>query len=333
MKTKLTFLFLWVLTSFANATPPAVGSISENQPFARASESSPGFNATDLNAQEGRILILMMMTPWCPICQSNAQGVGSGLLAHFNNPTRGALRGKNDNGVPIESILLSTEESDAWDAVNTSFSTKNGFDHWGLDADTQRQNPRRLLGYFRGGFINSSDLYDWGNDRRRLVVLNLVKGSASHAFREIVINTNSYSSINDTAARAAINGIIQGTSEEPEPEIEVYQPANRVLVDGKASRNFGRAKTGSRGKSLSFRVTNTGDSALSGLILTKAGPHSRDFIISRPPVTRLAPGKSTVFKVDFRPSGPGARRARLMLGSNDRDESPFDMTVAGIGAR
>jgi SLT domain-containing protein len=98
--------------------------------------------------------------------------------------------------------------------VNKSFSTTNGFSQWGLDADTQRQNPRQLLGYFRGGFINSSNLYDWGNDRRRLVVLNLVEGSASHSFREIVINTNSYTSSNDTAARAAINRILAASSGE-----------------------------------------------------------------------------------------------------------------------
>jgi hypothetical protein len=160
-----------------------------------------------------------------------------------------------------------------------------------------------------------------------------VKGSASHAFREIVINTNSYSSSNDTAARAAINGILTAESPEPEPEIEVYQPANRVLVDGKAIRNFGKAKTRSRGKTLTFRVTNTGDSVLSDLVLTKAGTHSQDFVIVRSPVRHLAPGKSTTFRVAFEPLGTGARRARLMLGSNDGDESPFDITVAGRGAR
>ncbi len=333
MKTNLTLFLFWVIASFAKLAAQGIGSVSENQQFALARVSSSGFNATDLNAYEGRILILMMMTPWCPICQSNAQGVGSGLLAHFNDPSRGLLRGKNDNGVPIESILLSTEESASWDGVNTSFSITNGFGQWGLDADAQRQNPRKMLGYFRGGFINSSNLYDWGNDRRRLVVLNLVKGSASHSFREIVINTNSYSSSNNTVARAAINGILAAPNAEPKPEIEVYEPVTRLLVDGKASSSFGKAKPRSRGKTLTFRVTNTGDSTLNDLILTKAGTHPRDFIISGLSEREIAPGKSTTFMVTFIPRGAGVRKATVMLGSNDADESPFDITVTGRGAR
>ena len=333
MKTIQTFLGLLIISAAAHAAAPAVGSVAVNQNFARARETSAAFDAASLNDYEGKILILMMMTPWCPNCQSNAQAVGRGLLAHFNNPSRASLRGRNDNGVPIESILLSTEEADTWDGVNKSFSTTNGFSQWGLDADTQRQKPRQLLGYFRGGFINSSNLYDWGNDRRRLVVLNLVEGSASHSFREIIINTNSYTSSNDTAARAAINRILAASSGEPKPEIEVHQPATSKLTDGRSKRSFGAAKRGRKGRTLTFRVTNTGDAVLDDLSLTKAGKHPQDFIISNLKLSQLAPRASTSFKVTFTPRGTGSRSTTLRLASNDADESPFDINLTGRGAR
>lgn len=80
----------------------------------------------------------------------------------------------------------------------------------GLDANAQRQNPRLALGYYGGGFpngVNSSNLYDWGEDRRRVVVLNLVRNSASHDFREILINQNSFTASDAAAAQALINSV------------------------------------------------------------------------------------------------------------------------------
>lgn len=203
MRTLLAFLFL--ASGHAGAAPPAVGSISKNVSFAVRDDG--GFKPADLKNYEGKILVLMMMTPWCPICQSHAGSVGEGVLDYFNAPSRKKLRGRNAHGIKIESILLSTEEAPQWDRVNTSFAPQNSFRNWGLDAKADRSRPRRLLGYFRGGFINSPDLYDWGDDRRRVVVINLVKDSATHQYREIVINRNSFSSADAAGARAAINAI------------------------------------------------------------------------------------------------------------------------------
>ena len=98
-----------------------------------------------------------------------------------------------------------------WDSTNASFATSNAFEKWGLDANAQRQNPRIALGYYRGGFpdgVNSSNLYDWGEDRRRVVVLNLVPNSASHGYREIVINQNAFDSSDASTAQALVNSIL-----------------------------------------------------------------------------------------------------------------------------
>lgn len=205
MKALLSIIILAASACALQAAAPAVGSVSQNRSFARS--SGAGFTNTDFNAYEGKILVVMLMTPWCPACQSNSQAVGDGILDFFGASSRGSLTGKNDKGVPIQSILLSTEEAAAWDSVNDSFASTNGFKQWGLDANAQRGNPRTMLGYFRGGYIDSSNLYDWGNDRRRVIVLNLVNNSASHDYREIVINQNTYSSSDNSSARAAINAI------------------------------------------------------------------------------------------------------------------------------
>ncbi len=204
MKTLLASLCL-ASSLITEAAPPSVGSVARNVSF--AVRDGAGFKRADLKAYEGKIVVLMMMTPWCPICQSHASAVGDGIPDYFNSPTRKKLRGRNAHGVPIESILLSTEVAPQWDRVNAQFAPQNGFRNWGLDAKTDRTKPRTLLGYFRGGFINSSNLYNWGEDRRRVVVLNLVKNSATHQYREIVVNQNSFTSADAAGVQAAINAI------------------------------------------------------------------------------------------------------------------------------
>jgi hypothetical protein len=232
MKRMNLLLYLTASLAVSQAAELPVGSISENRSFSRHTGTS--LVNTDLDAYEGTILVVMLMTPWCPFCQSNAQAVGDGLLDFFDVTSRGSLRGKNDKGVPIQSILLSTEEASQWDNVNRSFSSTNGYKQWGLDASAQRKNPRTMLGYFRGGFIDSSNLYDWEDDRRRVVVLNMVKNSGSHGFREIIINQNAYSSSNNTAARAAINAI-QPTLPPPVTTTFSQWQASYVFPSGKAS--------------------------------------------------------------------------------------------------
>lgn len=200
-------LLATALAASAMELPPS--SISTNQGFAVRNGTT--FADSTLTAYEGKILVLMMMTPWCPFCQSNARAVGDGILDPFHAAARGALRGKNNHGIEIDSLLLSTEPAAQWDSTNASFATSNAFEKWGLDANAQRQNPRIALGYYRGGFpngVNSSNLYDWGEDRRRVVVLNLVPNSASHGYREIVINQNAFDSSDAPTAQALINSIL-----------------------------------------------------------------------------------------------------------------------------
>jgi hypothetical protein len=203
MKSFLLYTFLVSLTTHLSAN-----AISTNQTF--AVRDGTQFRNTSLDAYEGKILVIMLMTPWCPSCQSNASAVGDGVIDFFHATNRGVLRGKNNQGIEIDSILLSTEPASNWDSTNSSFASKNAYEQWGLDADAARANPRALLGFYRGGFpngVNSSNLYDWGDDRRRVVVLNMVKNSPTHAFRQIIINQNEFDSGDAAGAQSAINEI------------------------------------------------------------------------------------------------------------------------------
>ena len=199
----LTMLFASSVLAMAG-TPP-VGSPSKNVRF--SVREGDTFRNVSLKNYDGKILVIMLMTPWCPICQSHSKAVGDGILDYYGSPDRGGLRGKNAKGVEIVSILLSTEPAANWDPLSISFAPTNGFMSWGLDAKADRSNPRTLLGYFRGGFIKSTNLYDWGDDRRRLVVINLVQGSPNTSHREILINTNSFSSADAREARSVIDRV------------------------------------------------------------------------------------------------------------------------------
>jgi thiol-disulfide isomerase/thioredoxin len=111
MRIQITAIILGALATLAPAAQPPVGSTSNSRSFAIRNGNS--FMNVDLTDYEGKILLIMMMTPWCPTCQSTSQAVGDGILDHFDATTRGTLRGKNANGMEIHSILLSTEEAEA----------------------------------------------------------------------------------------------------------------------------------------------------------------------------------------------------------------------------
>lgn len=205
--------YLLAASVAASAMEIPASSVSSNQTFAVRNGNQ--FANSSLDDYEGKILVVMMMTPWCPGCISNGAAVGNGILDHFNAASRGVLRGKNDQGIEIDSLMLSVEPGSNWDSTCASLASSNGYEKWGLDANALRQNPRVMLGYYRGGYpngVNSSNLYNWGEDRRRVVVLNLVRDSPSHEYREILINRNNFTDPADDPsdsqmAQALINAI------------------------------------------------------------------------------------------------------------------------------
>lgn len=114
------------------------------------------------------------------------------------------------------------------------------------------------------------------------------------------------------------------------PEIVLEQPLNTVLTNG-GSRTFATTAMGSQ-SSLQFWVKNTGDDTLTGLALSQNGSHTGDFLlVTAGFTTSLSPGQSTSFSVIFAPLAAGNRATTLRLASNDADENPTIVELAGLG--
>jgi hypothetical protein len=120
---------------------------------------------------------------------------------------------------------------------------------------------------------------------------------------------------------------------EAKPEIAVEQPTRTNLVDGVSDRAFGTTAIKSSGISKTFKITNTGLTGLTGLKVSISGANRRDFSFTAPKATKLASGASTTFTVRFKPTAAGRRSAALAILSNDKDESPFDITLGGTGVK
>lgn len=117
------------------------------------------------------------------------------------------------------------------------------------------------------------------------------------------------------------------------PEIVVQQPVGSNLVDGSAKKSFGTVKVGKSGTAKTFTIKNTGTANLTGLAIAKNGTNAKDFVVTAPASKTLAPGASTTFKVTFKPTAAGARSAAIHIKSNDANENPFDIKLAGQAAK
>jgi hypothetical protein len=118
----------------------------------------------------------------------------------------------------------------------------------------------------------------------------------------------------------------------PEPEIAVEQPAGTALVNNGAAVAFGTMPVGGVSKAKTFVIRNDGTALLTGIGVRQTGTHANDFLVSGPVGGELAVGASATFSVTFKPGAVGKRSATLMIASNDADENPFHINLAGIGA-
>jgi hypothetical protein len=138
-----------------------------------------------------------------------------------------------------------------------------------------------------------------------------------------VIVYNSISFISSNVAKITVNA----------PEIDVQQPVGSALTSGNSKISFGTARVGKAGISRTFTIKNIGNLNLSGLTITKAGAHSKEYTITRLSRRILAPGEAITFRVTFKAKAMGLREASIRIASNDRDENPFIINLAGQGAR
>jgi hypothetical protein len=125
---------------------------------------------------------------------------------------------------------------------------------------------------------------------------------------------------------------LTGAAKLPAPEIAVQQSSGGSLVDGAAKRSFGTVTIG-RSKSKAFTIRNVGSATLKGLAITKDGANKGDFTVTPIARTSLAAGGKTTFRVTFKPGAKGTRNAAIHIRSNDANESPFDIRLAGAAVK
>jgi len=115
------------------------------------------------------------------------------------------------------------------------------------------------------------------------------------------------------------------------PEIAVEAPEGTGLTDNNSTITFSQLNLGAAGETKTVIIRNTGTAALSGISASVDGTHATDYTVAGPATTSIAAGASASFTVTFKPLGAGSRSAGLHITSNDADENPFDVKLAGSG--
>lgn len=93
-------------------------------------------------------------------------------------------------------------------------------------------------------------------------------------------------------------------------------------------KRFKSTPVGSRSKSQTLVIRNTGELALTGLKFSLGGKAKKDFRIVAPVGSSLEPGASLMIKVTFRPKEAGKRKASLTLASQG---DPVIVDLSGKG--
>lgn len=115
------------------------------------------------------------------------------------------------------------------------------------------------------------------------------------------------------------------------PDIVVEQPAGTNIVSG-GSRTFGTVQPGTN-PTLTFTVSNNGTTpTVDNLVASIAGTDASSFLVSRKPASSASAGSPATFVVMFDPLSPGTKSAELRIASNDGDENPFVVNLAGAVA-
>jgi thiol-disulfide isomerase/thioredoxin len=241
-------LLLLTSASIKAQTPAALNSVAPSLPFASATTlSGTTFNNlsnTDLSALNGKVVVISFYTPWCSVCVSAINSVGTSVLAPFNATSRGVLRGKNNNGVEIVSVLLSMEPT-GWDSSINTTANNSGYQIRGLDAMANRSSPRTAFSFFSGENASLTPSQLGTSSRRQIVVLNGVANSPGKKMRQILFNegpAGSLTSAENTRMTAAINSVqadpyttwatAQGlTSSNSAETLDVDQDGNSNIIE------------------------------------------------------------------------------------------------------
>jgi hypothetical protein len=112
------------------------------------------------------------------------------------------------------------------------------------------------------------------------------------------------------------------------PEIEVSFAGVDLADNSPTPLDFGTVIKGNSAV-MSFTLRNSGNSQLKGLGVKFSGGNAKDFKVTKPLPKFIDGGKNVSFEVTFKPAAPGMRTTSMDILSNDADEKPFDISLAG----
>lgn len=114
------------------------------------------------------------------------------------------------------------------------------------------------------------------------------------------------------------------------PEISVHTEQGNILRDGIAFSVF-RPTLLNEPNVTSFIILNAGSRNLTKLSARIKGGNFSDFTVKILSKSQLAQGKSAILEIAFKPKAKGKRVSTLQIFSNDKDETPFEIQLSGIG--
>lgn len=136
-------------------------------------------------------------------------------------------------------------------------------------------------------------------------------------------------------AGTSLGSILSFTTQSDAPEIAVFNGAStapgNARTDGVGVFAMPTTPVGNTSAAQTFTIQNIGGSDLTGLAVTKAAQGNPDEITvdTTAMPAMLAPGAATSFTVTFSPTAEGTRNAVIEIASNDADENPFEIALAG----
>ncbi len=183
------------------------------------------------------------------------------------------------------------------------------------------------------------DLLNWGN----APVINGTLSSLGEVFADTWVEFDVTSGVSGPGIYsfgvqpASTNSVIFSSKEgthSPQLIVEAFPSGGGSLPDITllpASHDFGGVNIDSSRARL-FEIRNDGTADLLITNITLQGVDVIDFgILSGGSLGTLAQAGSQIVEVQFTPSATGIRNATLHIESNDPDENPFDVSLAGTG--
>lgn len=280
---------------------------------------------------------LMASHAQAEIIQLDLTGTAGAGILPGNEPANGT--GGTGGEIPNTTGITFDTVTNVLDLTNVGWGSSQGFTNMTSTVNNSHlHGPTANVngsGFTETGPValnltRSSSLANGGVFTNPLVDFDTVFGVDAEAREAQLLNGQFYINIHTAEIPS---GEARGFLVPPlAPEIEVQHRGGEPLVDGTSKKSFGTVLVGQIGSPKRFTIINTGTDELKDLAIFLDGVNALDYVFTPLRKIKLAPGESTSFKVTFMPSAEGTRRAALHIQSDDLDENPFDINLAGRGA-